>query len=191
MKNEQLKLIVNIRKFDQIQTMELIFSENKFELNRILHHIQVSSELMKSSFLYYLEIQGYEQSRKSSALNFNNNCYESDNSIQSMQSSSISSDSLCSFDNDTLEREQLLSNNHPESDKRTLANPSYLADVTDKLDSNIAIAQTLLNMLDSFNDNHDNHSSAVKIDMLHMYIRQFLIQFDRRVRLARKNISST
>jgi len=75
--------------------------------------------------------------------------------------------------------------------RRTLPRSSYLSDVTDKLDSNIAIAQTLLNMINSFDNNHNNHPSAMKIDLLHMYIRQFLIEFDTRIRLARKKSSST
>jgi hypothetical protein len=53
--------------------------------------------------------------------------------------------------------------------------------VTGKLDSNIALAETLLNMFDSLNT-----SSTMKIDLLHMYIRQFLIEFDARIRLDRK-----
>jgi hypothetical protein len=141
-----------------------------------------------------------------SSLNFNNNCHQSDSSIQSLQLSSTSCDSLCSFDSDTLDKEQLLPKNHSEFDgyvctiryiyarfqhvlffclcfRQTLSKLPYLADVTDKLDSNIAIAQSLLNMLNSFDD---NHSSTMKIDVLHMYIRQFLIEFDTRVRLARK-----
>jgi hypothetical protein len=59
---------------------------------------------MKSSFLCYLEIQGHEQPKKLSALNFNNNCHESDYSIQSLPLSSTSCDSLCSFDSDTLDK---------------------------------------------------------------------------------------
>ncbi len=53
--------------------------------------------------------------------------------------------------------------------------------MTGKLDSNIALAETLLNMFDSLNT-----SSTMKIDLLHMYIRQFLIEFDARIRLDRK-----
>jgi hypothetical protein len=53
--------------------------------------------------------------------------------------------------------------------------------VTGKLDSNIVLAETLLNMLDSLNT-----SSTMKIDLLHMYIRQFLVEFDARIRFDRK-----
>jgi hypothetical protein len=63
---------------------------------------------------------------------------------------------------------------------------SHLSHVTDKLDSNIALAQTLLNMLDSLNSYNNNNSSTMKIDLLHMYIRQFLIEFDARIRRDRK-----
>lgn len=58
---------------------------------------------------------------------------------------------------------------------------SYVLDVNDKFDSNITLAQNLLNMLDS----HNNNSSTMKISLLHMYIRQFLIQFDARIHLSR------
>ncbi len=53
--------------------------------------------------------------------------------------------------------------------------------MTGKLDSNIVLAETLLNMLDSLNT-----SSTMKIDLLHMYIRQFLVEFDARIRFDRK-----
>ncbi len=58
-----------------------------------------------------------------------------------------------------------------------------MLDVTDKFDSNIALAESLLDMLYSLNN---NKSSTMKIDLLHMHIRQFLLEFDARIRLARK-----
>ncbi len=53
--------------------------------------------------------------------------------------------------------------------------------MTGKLDSNIALAETLIDMLDSI-----NNSSTMKIDLFHMYIRQFLVEFDPRIPLDRK-----
>lgn len=63
---------------------------------------------------------------------------------------------------------------------------SRLSDVTDKLDANIAMAETILSMLNSFNDPHHNTSTSVKLDIFHMHIRQFLIEFDARIRLDRR-----
>jgi hypothetical protein len=53
--------------------------------------------------------------------------------------------------------------------------------VNGKLDSNIVLAETLLNMLHSLNT-----SSTMKIDLVHMYIRQFLVEFDARIRFHRE-----
>jgi len=53
--------------------------------------------------------------------------------------------------------------------------------VTGKLDSNIALAETLLDMLDSL-----NNSSTMKINLFHMNIQLFLIEFDARIRFDRK-----
>jgi hypothetical protein len=58
---------------------------------------------------------------------------------------------------------------------------SHWSDVNGKLDSNIVLAETLLNMLHSLNT-----SSTMKIDLFHMYIRQFLVEFDARIRFDRK-----
>ena len=58
--------------------------------------------------------------------------------------------------------------------------------MTDKLDANIAMAETLLNMLNSFDHHYNSTSTTVKLDLFHMHIRQFLIEFDARIRLDRK-----
>jgi hypothetical protein len=82
------------------------------------------------------------------------------------------------------------SNIHANNDKRakhssfSTTNLSHLSEVTDRFDSNIELAQSLLDMLDSLN--HNNSSSTENIDLLHMHIRQFLIEFDARICLDRK-----
>jgi hypothetical protein len=67
---------------------------------------------------------------------------------------------------------------------------SHLSEITDKLDSNIVLAESLLDMLDSLNDKNNN-SSTIKTSLLHMYIRQFLIDFDTRIRLDRNRRKSS
>jgi hypothetical protein len=67
----------------------------------------------------------------------------------------------------------------------TITSSSQLSEVNDKLDSNIELAENLLDMLDSINNQH-NDSSTKKIDVLHMYIRQFLIELDAHIRRDRK-----
>ncbi|CAF0719024.1 unnamed protein product [Adineta ricciae] len=65
-------------------------------------------------------------------------------------------------------------NNYHEHDYRSKT--SSLSTIADKFDSNLALAQDLLDMLDSLND----YSSTTNVSSLHMYIQQFLIQFDTR-----------
>lgn len=71
-------------------------------------------------------------------------------------------------------------NNYHEDDY--LSKTSSLSTIADKFDSNLALAQDLLDMLDSLND----HSSTTNVSSLHMYIQQFLIQFDTRICMERK-----
>ncbi len=61
-----------------------------------------------------------------------------------------------------------------------------MLDLTDKFGSNIALTGSLLDMLYSLNNNTTNNSSTMEIDLLHMYIRQFLLKFDTRICLDRK-----
>ncbi len=53
-----------------------------------------------------------------------------------------------------------------------------MSEFNDKLDSNITLAENILDMLDSINNNNNNDLSIKKIDVLHKSIRQFLIELD-------------
>ncbi|UJR38318.1 hypothetical protein I4U23_030988 [Adineta vaga] len=90
------------------------------------------------------------------------------------------------LDQEQLRRASFLNynNNYHDTINSTQSLQS-LSTIADKFDSNIALAQDLLVMLDSFNYNND-HSSTTNISLLHTYIRQFLIQFDTRIYLERK-----
>ena len=68
---------------------------------------------------------------------------------------------------------------------------SKLSEVNDKLDANIAMAETLLSMLDSFDSSYSKNSSPMNLDLFHMHIRQFLIELDARIRLARRRKQNT
>lgn len=68
---------------------------------------------------------------------------------------------------------------------------SKLSEVNDQFDANIAMAETLLSMLNSFDDSHSKDSPAMKLDLFHMHIRQFLIEFDARIRLGRRKKQNT
>ena len=67
-----------------------------------------------------------------------------------------------------------------------LSKTSSLSAIVDKFDSNLTLAQDLLDMLDSLND----HSSTTNVSSLHMYIQQFLIQFGTRICMERKRRKS-
>ncbi|CAF4071089.1 unnamed protein product [Adineta steineri] len=200
-------------------SFDLIYEKQMAKINckhlrtrsNLNNRINISGKrvLVKSNSLS-LSIQGQEQLKKSSILNYNNNYHE-------YSKSSTSNDSLYTLDSDTLDKNspnlyrrssdniQLLTNfsksdefnihlSHPNIYKKynksieTTCLPttvsSDLSEINDKLNSNIILAENLLDMLDSLN-NPAKNSLTINSDVLHMYIRQFLIQFDASIRLAR------
>lgn len=158
-------------------------------------------------------------SQKRSAINYNNNCCESTHSEESHRSFlSTSNDSLTSFEDGPVENINAGECTLLPINLNPLMNPSEsggyvnscpssvsswcilwcfrgtyskLSEVNDKLDANIAMAETLLSMLNSFDCSHTKNSSAMKLDLFHMHIRQFLIEFDARIRLAQRRKQNT